>query len=290
MLYEVTSAIASGETITPGTNVVAKTVTDIIDETNTEISNEKISLIADHSISGSAGWYKFFEYTIPVGSSSKFRLLITETYQSNRSGIWSIYLNNSPTAGLTTTVNLLDGGSTYTYDNLYYNLSGNVFSLYLNKHSNDNGLANIQVISSFNRDGTLFDLSSYWTSTSVAELPSTAIVSTNKPSVTKNPTLRITGSPGWYKFFEYPLDNGTAISFMLSITFTGSTGRAGILTGGFTTNSNGTLTYSGLNWLTLDGLYSLDRVRWEFSNGILYLYIEKTISASYSMNVYILSG
>lgn len=122
------------------------------------------TLAASHTISGAAGWYKFFGDTVNVGASRSFDFLITNTY-NRQSGIFRVFVNRSSS---TTTVNVRLLTGTIPADRVRWEYTDALY-LYIYKASNADGHLQFRVLSNAARTGNPLNLSTRWKSEAVSE-------------------------------------------------------------------------------------------------------------------------
>ena len=253
VLYKVTTAIASGETITAGTNVTSFLISDHLENTSNphnvtasqvsydntdsgltaintksaidELVKEKIDRVPDHIIStASVGWFKFLEFTVPNGTTPNIMLLIKETYgASSAAGVWSL-VASAATNVVTGYIKQLSS-ITYTNQSIGWTASGNTISFYFYKRASSsyNRLC-FYILTSINRNGTFFDISSYWTDTQISGTPSGIEYSTGQEDGAGN-VITDTYVPNTRTV------NGKALSSNISLTAS-DVGAASAVVGG----------------------------------------------------------
>lgn len=143
---------------------------------DSEARDNKIGKIADHTISGAAGWYKFLEFQSTTSVRRKITLLIQDLRTTGAPIIVTSYLN--PNSGGNTWSVIAGGsslgGSPFNNANLAFYSENGTHTWYVKKVSGDGYSVSIQVLNSSNQVGTYIDLTDYWVSTKVDSLPSGA--------------------------------------------------------------------------------------------------------------------
>lgn len=158
----VTAAIQGTDYATP--DMIPTTPADIgaLPADGTAVNAE--TLAVSHTISGAAGWYKFFEVTAGIGASRSFDFLISNTY-NRQSGVLRVYVNQS--SGTTTVdVRFLTGA--IPADRVRWEYTDALY-LYIYKASNTDGHLQFRVLSNAARTGNPLNLSARWKSEAVSE-------------------------------------------------------------------------------------------------------------------------
>lgn len=141
-----------------------------------EAQNYKVSKKTDHEISGTPGWYKFFEQSSSSGAySKKFIFLIQEVYGYNRSAIVSFYSYRMANGSWSTSRLSIISSSIVSSSDIAMHYDGNIIALYCRKYSSDDHPLTVIVISGCSGTGDYADPSSFFVSTAVESLPSGAI-------------------------------------------------------------------------------------------------------------------
>lgn len=141
---------------------------------DSEARDYKIGKTADHSISGAAGWYKFYERQASSGTASRKHIfLIQEVYASNRSAILSFYSYRNSSGNWASPRFAIMSSSIYSKNEFAMYYSGDTISLYVNKASASSYPLAITLISSMSGiSGGYVDPSEFWKSEAVTEPPS----------------------------------------------------------------------------------------------------------------------
>lgn len=120
---------------------------------------------ATHTISGNAGWYKFFEFALPTNASRNLDFWVQETYYSGSGGILRVYMNRA--AGDATCNSWITAGR-MTALNVRREIDGGKVTLYIKKTVNTGKLV-FKLINAYNRSGSAVDVSDCWQAEAVSE-------------------------------------------------------------------------------------------------------------------------